>query len=58
MTHKEMTSCGYSVRMQEVDNILHEGGDKFVFGNEAWLVVAVPEIGSDWRRVIGCMQVM
>lgn len=34
-----------------------QGGDKFLIGNETWLVVAVPEIWPDWTRVIGCLQV-
>lgn len=32
------------------------GGDKFVIGDEVWLVVAVPEIWPDWTRVIVCRQ--
>ncbi|MFW7716508.1 hypothetical protein ACOIFF_11010 [Klebsiella pneumoniae] len=33
-----------------------QGGDKFVIGNETWLVVAVPEVWPDWTRVIACQQ--
>jgi hypothetical protein len=33
-----------------------QGGDKFVIGNETWLVVDVPEIWPDWTRVIACQQ--
>ncbi|ELF4643998.1 hypothetical protein RNG81_004825, partial [Salmonella enterica subsp. enterica serovar Mbandaka] len=34
-----------------------QGGDKFVIGDETWLVVEVPEIWPDWTRVIVCLQV-
>lgn len=33
-----------------------QGGDKFVIGEEVWLVVSVPEIWPDWTRVIACQQ--
>ena len=33
-----------------------QGGDKFVIGDEVWLVVSVPEIWPDWTRVIACQQ--
>ncbi|STM78059.1 Uncharacterised protein [Escherichia coli] len=34
-----------------------QGGDKFVIGDETWLVIEVPEIWPDWTRVIVCLQV-
>lgn len=33
-----------------------QGGDKFVIGDEAWLVVSVPENWPDWTRVVACLQ--
>lgn len=33
-----------------------QGGDRFVIGEEKWLVVAVPENWPDWTRVIVCLQ--
>ncbi|HGS6874201.1 TPA: hypothetical protein ACMEVV_001211 [Klebsiella quasipneumoniae subsp. quasipneumoniae] len=33
-----------------------QGGDKFIIGDEIWLVVAVPENWPDWTRVIACQQ--
>lgn len=41
--------CGISRDKQQ-------GGDKFVIGDETWLVVSVPEIWPDWTRVIACQQ--
>ncbi|HBQ0463993.1 TPA: hypothetical protein L7I91_002608 [Klebsiella aerogenes] len=39
-----------------LDRDKQQGGDKFVIGDETWLVVAVPEIWPDWTRVIACQQ--
>lgn len=39
-----------------VNRSKNQGGDKFVIGNETWLVVAVPENWPDWTRVIACLQ--
>lgn len=33
------------------------GGDKFVIGDQTWLVVAVPELWPDWCKVIVQLQV-
>jgi len=32
------------------------GGDKFVIGEETWIVVSIPELWPDWTRVIACLQ--
>lgn len=52
----ELCSVYLNGQVYGIDRGSAMGGDAFVFNNQVWLVVAVPEQWPDWCRVILCRQ--
>jgi hypothetical protein len=52
----EMCSVYLNGHIYGIERGTAKGGDAFVFDNQVWLVVAIPEQWPDWCRVILCRQ--